>query len=313
MKTLTVYHGDSCIDGFTSAWLSTVAAGQAGEEEPELYPLTYREGQEAALAQHIVDNYVKGKYYDTILILDISLTEAALENLTKISRARIIMLDHHKTAFDRYVPDKPRTKYEKRNLNLHNLRVYIALNNGLSGAGMTHMYFFPDTEAPLLVQHVQDRDIWSYDMEHTKAIDQFLKNQEQTIENWTDINAKMCHVTGYEEVVQEGKQLLADHEAKVLDLAHTSMWVALNGAKGLMVSCGYEYASDVGHELCRESGTYGLTYFTTGEKNELLQVSLRSEGDYDVEVIARKFGGGGHKNASGFIISKDLFFSGALT
>ncbi len=313
MKTLTVYHGDHCIDGFTSAWLSTVAAGQAGEEEPELYPLTYADGQEAALAQHIVDNYVKGKYYDTILILDISLTEAALENLTKISRARIIMLDHHKTAFDRYAPDKPRTKYEKVSLNLHNSRVYIALNNGMSGAGMTYAYLFPHDEGvPLLVQHVQDRDIWTFDMEHTKAVDQFLKKQEQTIENWTFINSRMCHVTGYEGVVQAGKQLLASYEANVLDLAHTSTWVTLNGAKGLMVSCGYEYANDVGHELCRESGTYGLTYFTSGENNELLQVSLRSEGDYDVEVIARKFGGGGHKNASGFIISKDLFFSGAL-
>ena len=36
MKILTVYHGDSCIDGWTSAWLSNIAAIQAGYEAPEL-------------------------------------------------------------------------------------------------------------------------------------------------------------------------------------------------------------------------------------------------------------------------------------
>ena len=228
------------------------------------------------------------------------------------SLPRYICLDHHKTAFDRYVPDVARTKYEKANVSLHNGRVDIALNNGMSGAGMTHMYFFPDTETPLLVQHVQDRDIWSYDMEHTKAVDQYLKNQEQSIENWTDINARMCHATGYEEVVQEGKCLLADHEAKVLDIAHISEWITIAGATGLMVRCGYEYASDVGHELCKESGTFGLTYFTMDISQNILQVSLRSEGDYDVEAIAKKLGGGGHKNAAGFIIDATKFFSGEL-
>ena len=31
-----------------------------------------------------------------------------------------------------------------------------------------------------------------------------------------------------------------------------------------------------------------------------VRVSLRSEGDYDVSGIAKRYGGGGHKNAAGF-------------
>jgi nanoRNase/pAp phosphatase (c-di-AMP/oligoRNAs hydrolase) len=34
-------------------------------------------------------------------------------------------------------------------------------------------------------------------------------------------------------------------------------------------------------------------------------VSLRSKGDFDVSAIAKRFGGGGHKNAAGFNIPKD--------
>lgn len=313
MKILTVYHGDFCVDGWTSAWLSAVAAKQAGYEEPELYHLTYRDGQEAELQQHIVDQFVAGHYYDIIYILDISLSLYCLETLTKTTSAKIIMLDHHKTAFDRYAPDVARTKNERASISLHNGRVDIALNNGMSGAGMSYIYFFPNTEMPLLVKHVQDRDIWTFEMEHTKPVDQYLKNQVQTIENWTDINATMCHAAGYHTIIQEGQILLDAHEADVIDLAHTSEWITIGGSKGLMVECGYEYASDVGAELCKDSGTFGLTYFTIDDEDKLLQVSLRSEGDYDVEAMAKRLGGGGHKNAAGFIISSDKFFSGDLT
>jgi phosphoesterase RecJ-like protein len=37
-------------------------------------------------------------------------------------------------------------------------------------------------------------------------------------------------------------------------------------------------------------------------EDEKFKVSLRSRGDIDVEKIARKRGGGGHKNAAGFLI-----------
>jgi hypothetical protein len=36
--------------------------------------------------------------------------------------------------------------------------------------------------------------------------------------------------------------------------------------------------------------------------NELIKVSLRGNGDVDLSVIAQKYGGGGHRNASGFVL-----------
>lgn len=49
-----------------------------------------------------------------------------------------------------------------------------------------------------------------------------------------------------------------------------------------------------------------IVYFTIKEKKEkdIISVALRSKGDFDVSKIARKLGGGGHKNASG--VSFDL-------
>ena len=36
------------------------------------------------------------------------------------------------------------------------------------------------------------------------------------------------------------------------------------------------------------------------------RVSMRSKGDVDVNAVAKQFGGGGHKNASGFTVTEPL-------
>jgi nanoRNase/pAp phosphatase (c-di-AMP/oligoRNAs hydrolase) len=39
------------------------------------------------------------------------------------------------------------------------------------------------------------------------------------------------------------------------------------------------------------------------------KISLRSIGEEDTTVISKSFGGGGHKNASGFTIDRNIFES----
>ena len=67
---------------------------------------------------------------------------------------------------------------------------------------------------------------------------------------------------------------------------------------GLAANCPPHLASDVGHALDTQSGTYGLLWYINKENKCIC--SLRSNGDYDVSAIAKAFGGGGHKNAAGF-------------
>lgn len=51
-----------------------------------------------------------------------------------------------------------------------------------------------------------------------------------------------------------------------------------------------------------------VVYFTIKEKVErgLISVALRSKGDFDVSEVAKKLGGGGHKNASGVAFDLSL-------
>ena len=43
-----------------------------------------------------------------------------------------------------------------------------------------------------------------------------------------------------------------------------------------------------------------------------IKVSMRSQGTIDVESIAREYGGGGHHNAAGFVLSRTLEESGTF-
>ena len=80
----------------------------------------------------------------------------------------------------------------------------------------------------------------------------------------------------------------------------TSLYVVEGscGRFGMSVNCTPQFASEAGDVLAQLSGTFGMTW-CVGEKGQVF-VSLRSIGDYDVSVIAKAFGGGGHKNAAGF-------------
>jgi len=46
--------------------------------------------------------------------------------------------------------------------------------------------------------------------------------------------------------------------------------------------------------------------FMKEKDNTLTKVSLRSKGDFNVNEIASKYGGGGHKKASGFVLNRDF-------
>ena len=58
--------------------------------------------------------------------------------------------------------------------------------------------------------------------------------------------------------------------------------------------------SDLGNYIAKQGYQIGIIW---GRRKGQLIVSLRSIGDMDVSIIAKDFGGGGHKNASGFTLN----------
>ena len=84
-----------------------------------------------------------------------------------------------------------------------------------------------------------------------------------------------------------------------IDLPGSFLDGVTQGWQGLAANCPPNLSSDVGHELATQSGTFGLCW-TFGKSGTMVKCQLRSNGEYDVSVIAKSFGGGGHRNAAGF-------------
>jgi oligoribonuclease NrnB/cAMP/cGMP phosphodiesterase (DHH superfamily) len=61
--------------------------------------------------------------------------------------------------------------------------------------------------------------------------------------------------------------------------------------------------------MCIGDGTHAGPTFAMGwwqRADGLFQYQMRSVGEFDVSVLAKKHGGGGHKNAAGFESAKLL-------
>jgi len=74
------------------------------------------------------------------------------------------------------------------------------------------------------------------------------------------------------------------------------------------------YRSDLGNQVAIKSKAMGLramacVIYNNPETPNKFQVSLRSLDTEDTTEIAKKYGGGGHLNASGLSLDKKLFES----
>ena len=97
---------------------------------------------------------------------------------------------------------------------------------------------------------------------------------------------------GWPDWPQPGPYLLVD------DLS--IVFIALNTLVGFTTSV--FSASYIGHELAKRAAfghPIGLVYRVTARR---VDASIYSIGDVDVSEIARRYGGGGHRNASGFSV-----------
>lgn len=282
-KPLIIYHKD-CTDGYGAAF----AAWYEFRDNAEYLACQYGDDNHKGNILEIIDG--RGVY-----ILDFSFPKEVMEEL--IERAEtVVWLDHHKTAFESWCPGEfDRYEYQTPN-------TYILLNNNRSGAVLSWEYFFAPEQAPRLLRHIDDRDRWQFKMEGTKEIHAMLSSMKPwAFEQWEKLLD-----TPVDQLAADGAAILRAQNLHVSSMTKQAMKCAIVNprdtygmfpAEGLAVNATL-HISEVGNELAKKSGTYGLVWYV-GQDGRC-KCSLRSIGDYDVSAIAKTFGGGGHKNAAGF-------------
>ena len=294
MKPLVIYHAN-CTDGFGAAFAAWLKLG----DEAEYLPMEY--GQEFDPLIRVRDR--------EIYILDFSFPKQIMDLFFE-GAARVVWLDHHKTAFEMWLGSMPR----------HGQYVIgtghtVWLDNNKSGALLAWEYFHPGTEVPMLIQHIDDRDRWQFKLTGTKELHAaFASYKPWTFDKWK-VWRNDWDLMHRDDMVLEGLAILRAHNQNVqaalkqaqvcwikalkpIDLPGSFIDGILPGWQGLAANAPSFLASDLGHELANKSGTFGLVWSMAGDGQ--VHCSLRSNGEYDVSAIAKAFGGGGHRNAAGF-------------
>jgi oligoribonuclease NrnB/cAMP/cGMP phosphodiesterase (DHH superfamily) len=160
-----------------------------------------------------------------------------------------------------------------------------------SGAGLAWDYFVGGAR-PKFIDYLEDRDLWRKQLPGGDEFTIALRSYPQDFLIWDKLID-----SGPQALITEGGAIQRYYRLRVEELKRSAYHAELGGAKCRISNAPYFAASEVAGELC-EGADFGACYFEV--EHGRYQYSLRSRGDFDVSTIARKFGGGGHKNAAGF-------------
>ncbi|HEU4344762.1 MAG TPA: DHHA1 domain-containing protein [Candidatus Binatia bacterium] len=259
MKKLCIYHGN-CADGFTSAWVVRKALGAEVDFHAGVY-------------QDEPPN-VEGR---DVLLVDFSYKRPVLERVRDMA-ASVLVLDHHKTA-------------EADLRDLKGVQTVFDMNR--SGARITWDYFFPDTEPPKLLLHVEDRDLWRFALPWTREIQANIFSYPYDFAVWDRLMTE-----NVESLAKEGYAIERKHFKDINELvAVVTRRMNIGGYNVPIANLPYTLTSDAGHLLAKGEPFAGCYWDTPAGR----VFSLRSQDDgLDVGEIAKQYGGGGHKHASGF-------------
>jgi len=262
---MIIYH-KNCYDGYTAAHIV-----KKRFPESRMIPSSYG------------DDLPEVYLGDTVYIVDFSFPPEMIEDLCRMA-VNVYVYDHHKSAIERL-------EYLKID-NLH-----MVLDVDRSGAQITWDELYPDQEYPVLVAYTADRDLWKWELPNSKEINRFIrlfKMSDFEALEWNLENQLFnCVATGAILLRQSEKEVgfscrnrrilnWGEHKVSVLNASH--------------------YISETGNRLAStDEVDFAAIWYIRSDG--MVQWGLRSVGDNDVSSIAKKHGGGGHKNAAGFTLS----------
>jgi uncharacterized protein len=139
--------------------------------------------------------------------------------------------------------------------------------------------------------------LWKFDLPYTANVSAYLRAYKQTFDRWDVAAGDLV------EVVKNGGIILLAHKKNVEQSCENAYIEVIDGHSVPAVNVPYHYASDCADWLLKANpaAPFAAAWFKRGDG--MLAFSLRSRDDrLDVSEIAKRFGGGGHRNAAGFAV-----------
>ena len=280
MKRRCFYHS-GCPDGFGAAW----SVRQAW-------------GDDAWYVARSHDDRVRLDDCEDALVAFVDIAPAAdeLRELADVAE-QVLVIDHHVTARDRLAHDPAEVgAYEDEGHVLH-----FDLTH--SGAMLAWQFFHPETPPPDLLRYVEDQDLWNWALEGSEAVNAAIASYPRSFDVWDGLAAKPI-----EALAAEGEPILRANRMEVERRLDHARPVALGTDRIEAVNASSNRAQ-IGHELAKRAAfgaEWGLVYRVEGAE---VFATIYSIGDLDISKVALRYGGGGHKNASGFHVPLDRWLA----
>jgi oligoribonuclease NrnB/cAMP/cGMP phosphodiesterase (DHH superfamily) len=248
-----------------------------------------------------------------VIMVDFSYKRPVLEGLLRsgdLNQANtILILDHHKTAAAELVgvrepeglggrgafdPAYWRGKWERD----VDWPVRAVFDQERSGAQIAWDFFYPGSPRRRLVDYVGDRDLWRFEAWMSREVNALISANDYTFENWYFLERQLESATEIVQVAAMGSAIEKKHNRDVkllVDLLKRR--ITIGGICVPVANIPYTHTSEAGH-LMAQNEPFAACYWDTADGRTF---SLRStDTGLDVSEIAKRYGGGGHRNASGF-------------
>jgi len=297
------YFHRNCADGFGAAY-------SIWTKWPDIEFVPLAHGDPISASQYV------GKH---VIFVDFSLKANAMRDLG-ISAKSVVILDHHKSAelelesfakFDGSIEDlEALMVYWSKDSSF--LNVYVHFDMLHSGAVLAWNFANPGTPAPIGLLYIEDRDLWNWNLEGSKAFGLALESEIWDFEHW---DMWVLNPGDAQKLVEVGESIISYQAKLIKQITSNAKMGELpmptdDGTKRVaknVVFCNTAVLqSEVGNALLQQfiEADFAAVWYITADGDT--RYSLRSEeGRADVSVIAAEHGGGGHRNAAGFTVAGD--------
>lgn len=299
-----IYHR-GCLDGFSGFFVAHLS----GRLSKDVFVYA-----DIPSAKNIPPNIV-GK---NIIIIDVAYKKEILSEIVQLSK-KVVFIDHHVSIAEDNI--EIQKKYSKK--------MEIVYDSERSGATLTWMYFNPRQIAPLFLKYIEDQDTGKWQYENTKPFILALKSnyhlsyESKSLNKWFRLLNKKAVIS----LVEEGliMQKYLSHLVNVNLPRHTmhnfpssKVFKNLRAENPSLFSkpaqykialfCGFNCPSitDLSTEALERIDCDFTIMWTYNLDRKEYVFSMRSR-EVDVSVIAKAFGGGGHKLAAAFSFARQNY------
>ena len=268
MKNIVIlYHDD--LDGFGAAWAAWKKFGDKADY---------------LAVDHYVDHYnlapleLKDK---EIYSLDFCYPKEQTEILLKNNK-KLVVIDHH-------ITNKETIKILK----------YYVWDIKRSGCVLSWQYFHPGKKIPKLIGYIEDIDLWKFKNKNTRPLTMVLEGLPYNFKLWNKIAVELENKNKSLVYLKQGKAIVEFIDKAVNIIALNTEKVIFEKKKALAINSPI-FACELGDFFIKKKKSPVAIIWSL--RNGKIKVQLRSSKKVDVSKLAQKYGGGGHKQAAGFIL-----------